>query len=375
VFEKLTSAPNVVPAPDAITVKFITLLISVLCIFAKQEAHAKTILSHAKLLTQKVEAASHLAKSHQEWHAIEKNIAELKSTLFNAPDITMSERCNSLSQLNDEQLTLYYDEIFFERPEKIKFCQENLGQRISTFYKVRTLALAKSYKKISQDNLTQCSDNKSLTFGPGEAYTLSDRDRSILFGKSHPECVLTITIDDGPHPTLTPRLLDIFDKESLLVNFFLVGRRVAASPDIVEDEYSRGHVIGNHSLSHKNLPKETYEEGVIEIESGFEKIFDAINAYVPFFRFPYGAYTAELRAYNKELGRTEFYWNIDTEDWKIRDPEKLFKNVMQVIEAERRGIVLFHDVHPQTIAVMPFVLESLREAGYSARLILPAEQK
>ena len=62
-----------------------------------------------------------------------------------------------------------------------------------------------------------------------------------------------LTIDDGPDPHDTPRLLDLFDAqpgEPARATFFLRGDRARAHPSLVEEIVRRGHDVGNHTFSH-----------------------------------------------------------------------------------------------------------------------------
>ena len=64
---------------------------------------------------------------------------------------------------------------------------------------------------------------------------------------------LALTFDDGPNPAVTSRLLDLFDRYSARVTFFLVGKYARACPDLVREMAVRGHVLGNHTQTHPNL--------------------------------------------------------------------------------------------------------------------------
>jgi peptidoglycan-N-acetylglucosamine deacetylase len=66
---------------------------------------------------------------------------------------------------------------------------------------------------------------------------------------------IAMTFDDGPHPILTPRLLDILKARGIKATFFLIGQNAAAHPDIVRRIAAEGHEIGNHSWSHRQLTK------------------------------------------------------------------------------------------------------------------------
>src|SRR5467141_266251 len=64
---------------------------------------------------------------------------------------------------------------------------------------------------------------------------------------------LALTFDDGPNPAVTPKLLDLFDRHSVRVTFFLIGKFARACPDLVREISARGHLLGNHTETHANL--------------------------------------------------------------------------------------------------------------------------
>ena len=68
-----------------------------------------------------------------------------------------------------------------------------------------------------------------------------------------------LTFDDGPHPESTPLVLDLLDKFDAKAFFFVVGERVEERPDLARDIISRGHLIGNHTFSHLDIPRPEYE--------------------------------------------------------------------------------------------------------------------
>jgi peptidoglycan-N-acetylglucosamine deacetylase len=187
-----------------------------------------------------------------------------------------------------------------------------------------------------------------------------------------PACTIAFTFDDGPHAFQTPAILNVLEKTQVKAVFFQLGFKVDRFPQISQAVVRDGHVIGNHSYSHGNMPKLTYELGQREIEKGFTSLFKAqVGPLTPFFRFPFGAFTTPLQQYLRDLNVTEFFWNMDTLDWKLKDPVALYHHTLKQIEREGRGIILFHDTLPQTTIVVPKVLEALREAGYGTALFVP----
>ena len=59
-----------------------------------------------------------------------------------------------------------------------------------------------------------------------------------------------LTIDDGPDPYDTPRLLDLLDAAAAKATFFVRGDRARAHPELVREILRRGHGLGNHTDTH-----------------------------------------------------------------------------------------------------------------------------
>ena len=62
---------------------------------------------------------------------------------------------------------------------------------------------------------------------------------------------VAMTFDDGPHATLTPRLLDMLKERGIKATFFLVGKNVVEYPKIAKRIVDEGHEIASHSWSHR----------------------------------------------------------------------------------------------------------------------------
>ncbi|MBL9189394.1 MAG: polysaccharide deacetylase family protein [Opitutaceae bacterium] len=59
-----------------------------------------------------------------------------------------------------------------------------------------------------------------------------------------------LTIDDGPDPEDTPRLLDLLDRHGARATFFVIGERAARHPEIIREIVRRGHEVAHHTHTH-----------------------------------------------------------------------------------------------------------------------------
>lgn len=168
-----------------------------------------------------------------------------------------------------------------------------------------------------------------------------------------------MTFDDGPHYTVTPRILDILQKNNARATFFVLGNRVDNFPNIIQREYSQGHEIGSHSFSHPQITTLTSEE----IEYQFTETEHRIQQYVPYttklIRPPYGQITQSLK---EVLQKTFVLWSIDTQDWKTRDKDAIVSEVLNNVKDG--DIILMHDMYSTTADACEELIPALIERGY-----------
>ena len=82
---------------------------------------------------------------------------------------------------------------------------------------------------------------------PPAAFAVLERlTPRIVYRVPTTESLVALSFDDGPHPTFTPRVLDILRREEAKATFFLIGERALRHPDLVARIKGEGHEVGNH---------------------------------------------------------------------------------------------------------------------------------
>jgi peptidoglycan/xylan/chitin deacetylase (PgdA/CDA1 family) len=197
-----------------------------------------------------------------------------------------------------------------------------------------------------------------------------------ISGTELPEKVLVLSFDDGPHRVYTEEIQAILQKEQAPAVFFEIGRNLGAQEAsgqiklstlaaFTEDLVKGGFVVGNHSYTHAQLSKETGTPLDLEIRETDQLLQAIPGAHSQLFRFPYGARTAvQLRALEPYHLRSVL-WNIDSLDWADPVPSSVADRVLKAIAHEKRGIILFHDIHDRAGKVLPVLIPKLRAAGYT----------
>jgi peptidoglycan-N-acetylglucosamine deacetylase len=149
---------------------------------------------------------------------------------------------------------------------------------------------------------------------------------------------LFLSFDDGPHPVITPFVLDELKKFGAKASFFCIGKNVQAYPDVYKRIIEEGHSVGNHSFSHLNGWKTNDSIYLNDIaEAG--KYIDS-NLYRP----PYGRITQFQLS---QLERKRFQlkvvmWSVLSGDFDSGiTAKKCLKNVLN--NCKPGAIVVFHD--------------------------------
>ena len=173
---------------------------------------------------------------------------------------------------------------------------------------------------------------------------------------------VALTFDDGPHPELTPKLLDLLKDRNIRATFYVIGKNVEAYPEIAQRIVAEGHEIGNHTFSHPALSKLGATRVKSEIERTNAAILSATGLQPRTMRPPYGATNAGLnRRLREEFDLPVIMWSVDPQDWKYRNAGRVSAHIIQ--NAKPGDIILAHDIHPSTIAAMPPALDALLGRG------------
>ena len=134
---------------------------------------------------------------------------------------------------------------------------------------------------------------------------------------------LAITFDDGPNPTMTPRLLDLLDRHKVRATFFVIGQYARRHPELLRETMARGHVIGNHTDSHPNLFWRSATQTRDELHRCHDAIANALNAPPEFFRPPFGWRNPWLASVARDLNLKVVTWTLLPGDWHAPTDEWL----------------------------------------------------
>ena len=177
------------------------------------------------------------------------------------------------------------------------------------------------------------------------------------------EKVVAMTFDDGPHPSLTPKLLDILKERNIKCTFFVIGKQVKMYPAIIKRMIAEGHEVANHTWTHASLTSRSDAQIRSELQQSEDALVAVANYRPQLIRPPYGAINTRIKQLMfSEFGYSTIMWSVDPQDW--RRPGVSVVTSRLVNGAHPGAIMLAHDIHPPTIQAMPGMFDQLLAKGY-----------
>lgn len=188
---------------------------------------------------------------------------------------------------------------------------------------------------------------------------------------------VVLTLDDGPLPGQTDRVLNALRAYGAPATFFLIGRNAASYPGLVQRMAAEGHTVAHHTMNHPwTLRQRSFETGVAEIEGGIRAVqaaqgLTSSTVATPFFRYPGFADTPQLNDWLSQRQISIFGADLWASDWRRMGPGEQLSLVMGRLRRERKGIILLHDVVAQTADMFPNFLKVLCDGGYRIVSLVP----
>lgn len=169
---------------------------------------------------------------------------------------------------------------------------------------------------------------------------------------------IALTYDDGPGP-FTSRLVDTLVAERARATFLMLGDRVDAHVDTVARIIAEGNEIGSHTMTHPDLTELPLPEATAQVLDAADAIERASGEPVTLFRPPYGEVNDEII---DAVQLPAILWSIDTNDWQEPGEPALIER--SVSAADPGDVILFHDIHSDSVEVASDVIRGMRDRGF-----------
>lgn len=190
---------------------------------------------------------------------------------------------------------------------------------------------------------------------------------------------VSLTFDDGPDPTWTPKILAILEQNHVPGTFFMVGENALTNRDLVKRIADDGDEIGNHSYTHPNMAEEAATGIGLELNAT-QRLIEATTGHsIRLFRAPYFGDAEPTTADElvpavvaQEHGYTVVGLHVDPDDWKRPGVQHIIDSTIEQVESaspdRSENVILLHDGggdRSQTVEALPVIIQRLRQDGYT----------
>jgi peptidoglycan/xylan/chitin deacetylase (PgdA/CDA1 family) len=174
------------------------------------------------------------------------------------------------------------------------------------------------------------------------------------------EKVVYLTFDDGPHPTITPWVMEELEKVGAKGTFFVVGENAERYPDTLAEVRAKGHVVANHTHHHIKGWRNSKQVYLKDIED-CAKVLGSKRLFRP----PFGQ--INFKAIDElKLSYELIMWDVLTKDYlKMSNRKYAMRRIKRATTSG--SIIVFHDsekAEKNLKALLPKYLEFLKEEGY-----------
>lgn len=183
-----------------------------------------------------------------------------------------------------------------------------------------------------------------------------------------------LTFDDGPSDYAN-QLLDILNQYDAKATFFLLGPNMKQHPTAVERMVNEGFGVGMHGMTHDvHQVYSSVEAPLEEMSNGQQILKEVTGMDSQLVRLPYGSVpylTLDMRYLLDEHDFKIWDWNVDSEDWELKDRRYVSTVINGIKHVESQGeapIVLLHD-KLETIRHLPKLLRYLQKEGYQTKVL------
>ncbi|MEC9209271.1 MAG: polysaccharide deacetylase family protein [Bacteroidota bacterium] len=177
---------------------------------------------------------------------------------------------------------------------------------------------------------------------------------SLVWEKKNSQNNIWLTFDDGPSPKATPFILKTLRDEQVKATFFLVGKQIEQSPELFNKIIADGHIVANHSYSHKN--------GWLSNNLTYLNDIEKCQKFIPenkLFRPPYGKISLlQIRHLKKKY--KIIFWDVLSWDFSLNiTPKKVQKNVLE--NTISGSILVFHNNQKSLKNIKPILKDTIQE--------------
>lgn len=185
-------------------------------------------------------------------------------------------------------------------------------------------------------------------------------------GDTDADKVVYLTFDVGYENGNVEKTLNALADSDTPGAFFVLKHFVKENAALVMRMAEEGHLICNHTATHKNLAHATREEIATEI-GDLERAVESVtgSGTKPYFRPPEGRFSREMLSHVASLGYKTVFWSFAYADWDNAhqpSPEAALKKILDNVH--NGAVLLLHPTSSTNAEILPRLIAALKEEGY-----------
>lgn len=182
------------------------------------------------------------------------------------------------------------------------------------------------------------------------------------------EPVLYLTFDCGYEAGHTAKILDVLKEEGVPAAFFVTGHFVESVPQIIKRMVDEGHIVGNHTLTHIDMPKSTDEKIKADLDKLYAKYQEVAGegAEMKYMRPPGGEFSERTLKLAKDLGYTNVFWSNSYVDWDGKhegDHDWVFGQMEK--QYHNGAIILLHNTSKNNADILGRFIQDAKSRGFT----------
>ena len=199
-----------------------------------------------------------------------------------------------------------------------------------------------------------------------EAADIIDKYGTIYLGSPDKKRIY-LTFDSGYENGNVKKVVDTLNEKNVKGAFFVLPHFITANPELLSEMIAHGHLICNHSTSHRDMSKINDAESFKKELCGIEEVYrnETGKELSKYYRPPEGKFSEENLKLARELGYTTVLWSLAHADWdnaKQPDPQKAKELILSRVH--NGCVMLLHPTSSTNAAILPELIDELRERGY-----------
>lgn len=212
------------------------------------------------------------------------------------------------------------------------------------------------------------SDHKQPTLDAAQEYIESYQ--AYYVDKQHgDDCedkVLYLTFDAGYENGNVAKILDVLKEENVPGAFFILKNLIRHDLPLVRRMKDEGHLVCNHTMSHKDMTKCDAATFKAELEGLSGLYREALGEDMPaYYRPPEGRYSKENLEWAQALGYKTIFWSFAYADWDNAKQPTADAAKKKILDNTHNGaVILLHPTSATNAAILRDLIESWRAAGY-----------